>query len=728
MTINQHPLELYADALEKSDASDFLRQLKEASIQTQNKSNNVTHEESITWQLILQLFHGESTFPPETSAKMLKENPALKFDKSIENDTELCKAVIVCEWLERSTMIDVTYSPTPNLWQESRQLAPNATLHPDIPMQIPQSLSAKDIEREQDVLDRVWYCIRSGQIEEAVEVCKRCEQGWRSASLLGCSLLRLPFLSSSLGSPNGNPHYSSFVKACRALADAPEASDTERAIYGALGGSTLGMRRRCVGWRDYLWAELRAGIVTTSLEGTANRGEDTTMEREGADRHRDPNNETGTAVVTEAVRRVSDRMGDGMEAIQAAIACGDLLGTAQTLQHRLQSLRSNDPLRLSLLPFTAHFTEYVVRTLTEEISDQGMLHPAREARDDVVIQYIDHLLFVHRHRRHESNRRLLLSLMPRYVALLSPHRQTEVYARLLTTLEDEEDQPHHEPQHAFNLEQHDSTRSTDAIIADGVRQGLPMEAVCDTVLVEAAQHQDLHRRVRRLQYLVFLPPSLEDQQHGRTVAAGLITRHGHAVLRDLWTAAAAATIPSVWEKEEEKEGKGSIYEEWIGDVVRLLEEEVLHEHNNNSNNSNNSNGGNGNIHDSYSETRLHCQLYHALSAFRRWQRERDAEETRDGVFDDAVRGLQTVLEDGGWGPGGPYRAPGMAEVRHTCVPWMVQCLQQVLDREGHLWDSVVLADLVADEQYQHYETFSGPQLHRLLSTMKQSMLQLAEQD
>jgi len=143
-------------------------------------------------------------------------------------------------------------------------------LDPDAPIRQNRRLDREDESREQQLLRDVWQLIRAGQLEQAKELCRKCNQHWRAASLSGGALIDIRAANSQkdLWTVQGNSARALWRDCCRHLsraADDAAVSSYEKAIYGALSDNLEAVFEVCASWHDHLWACLN-GATQARLE------------------------------------------------------------------------------------------------------------------------------------------------------------------------------------------------------------------------------------------------------------------------------------------------------------------------------------------------------------------------------------------------------------------------------------------------------------------------------
>ena len=143
-----------------------------------------------------------------------------------------------------------------------------SSLDPDAPFTEKRRLDPQDEAAQASLLHALWQLVRAGSVERAQELCRRCGQEWRAATLGGGDAWRY---DPSKRDWVGNPERKMWREACDAISDRAsnhremKGSEAEAALYGALAGSMESLPRvlhACAGWEDTLWAHLNATLTT----------------------------------------------------------------------------------------------------------------------------------------------------------------------------------------------------------------------------------------------------------------------------------------------------------------------------------------------------------------------------------------------------------------------------------------------------------------------------------
>nr|CCA22713.1 conserved hypothetical protein [Albugo laibachii Nc14] len=128
-----------------------------------------------------------------------------------------------------------------------------------------------DLEDEALLMKCLWKCVRSGQLERAIDVCIERGQAWRAASLSGGTPVGASPEQDASISRWGNPFRPLWKSICWRFSnlDTPGkmvksnskiALRYEKAIYAALGGNAQVLIQSpvCDSWEDHCWALVQA--------------------------------------------------------------------------------------------------------------------------------------------------------------------------------------------------------------------------------------------------------------------------------------------------------------------------------------------------------------------------------------------------------------------------------------------------------------------------------------
>jgi len=234
-------------------------------------------EEKQTWRLVKCLFEAHlsrsenSNDSMECSLEYKSEKEIIK--EYLENDTQLNNAQIVIDWLEKnesdalneiSSQYDaciggVSWENTLHLLKVkgAGKISRFVTeMDPDAPLRQGKQIAELDIEDEAKMLKLVFAFIRAGQVYEAQNICDKCGQPWRAATLQGWKLFHDPNMindSEEKQNTDGNPLRKLWKKTCWSMSNDEKYSSIERALYGLFGGNLKAVLAECRSWSDCVW-------------------------------------------------------------------------------------------------------------------------------------------------------------------------------------------------------------------------------------------------------------------------------------------------------------------------------------------------------------------------------------------------------------------------------------------------------------------------------------------
>ncbi|KAJ8317433.1 hypothetical protein KUTeg_005337 [Tegillarca granosa] len=265
-----------------------------------------------TWQLIRSLFRDRlETEIQEESADEDKMNvddaPVLeRSEKEIADKLITTDARLIVDWLESCAQESVENFSEKVKFFSDRAVAWENTLHrlqnrdggvifggdrplvdemdPDAPFRQNKMLDDLDKEDESRLLQYLFVCLRAGQLEKAQEICQKCGQSWRAATLEGWRLHHDPNYTDrgedgQILPIEGNPNRDIWKNVCWVMASEPRYDMYEKAIYGILSGNSRAIIPVCRSWSDYLWAYYKVLVdIWIEQEIRARKIADRTME------------------------------------------------------------------------------------------------------------------------------------------------------------------------------------------------------------------------------------------------------------------------------------------------------------------------------------------------------------------------------------------------------------------------------------------------------------------
>ncbi|KAF8639343.1 hypothetical protein AX17_001562 [Amanita inopinata Kibby_2008] len=252
--------------------------------------------EQNTWALLQAVMATRKTTPSPSTFVPNPYTPASTLAQAILRASPLLtELVVVREWLH-----DTAPQPpipeattgylnfTKHAMMQDKRLGRKPTtveyLDPDAsnrPSDSPAQLASDDASYEKSLLQALYGHVRSGRLEDAIELCKRAHQPWRAASIRGALLFRWNAISTDTNDAtlpedeqdefameqdsripdawSGNRHRRLWKATCTRVALNPNISTAERTLHAALSPSPQTfpiLRAACKTWEDHLWATL----------------------------------------------------------------------------------------------------------------------------------------------------------------------------------------------------------------------------------------------------------------------------------------------------------------------------------------------------------------------------------------------------------------------------------------------------------------------------------------
>ncbi|KAI0363800.1 hypothetical protein BV20DRAFT_957521 [Pilatotrama ljubarskyi] len=249
--------------------------------------------ESDTWALLQALMSLRKTAPPEYPhpRELLASNPytppATLAQSIMHSSPLLSELVVVREWLHDSAPSPAPLDPgaTNGYWRFTRNAVLQGKrtgrmgaglvteLDPDAVNRDrkERGLAPDDAAYEKTLLNALYAHVRAGQLDEAVDLCRKANQPWRAASIRGALLFQWRAIANEPREVDamddedaedeqrwrGNVRRRLWKKICSEAASSNALSPTERALYAALAPTTStagALKAVARTWEDHLWA------------------------------------------------------------------------------------------------------------------------------------------------------------------------------------------------------------------------------------------------------------------------------------------------------------------------------------------------------------------------------------------------------------------------------------------------------------------------------------------
>ncbi|CCM01547.1 uncharacterized protein FIBRA_03605 [Fibroporia radiculosa] len=270
--------------------------------------------ESDTWALLQAIMPLRKTAPPEypSPRSLLASNPytppASLAQSILKSSPFFSSLVVVREWLHETAPAPVALDPgaTTGYWRFTKHVVMQglrmgrhtggivSELDPDAVNRESgegQSLAIDDASYDKALVQTLFALVRSGRLDEAVDLCRRAHQPWRAASINGALLFRWPSgpREEDEGEEEmevdegwrGNLRRKLWKTTCTRAALNQSLPPAERALYAALAPSpqTAGpLRAACHTWADQLWALVSVAYEERLSSGLAKVSEESFWE------------------------------------------------------------------------------------------------------------------------------------------------------------------------------------------------------------------------------------------------------------------------------------------------------------------------------------------------------------------------------------------------------------------------------------------------------------------
>ncbi|TFK22529.1 nuclear pore complex protein [Coprinopsis marcescibilis] len=246
--------------------------------------------EAHTWGLLQLLMPPRKIEPHPTpsATELLAQNPytpqSTLAQAIMDSSPLLTELVVVREWLQDTA--PPIHHPEANTgyWKFTKHnilqgLRTTGSyrdglvkeMDPDAPnREEGRTLASDDAGFERAFLQALYYCVRAGRLDEAVDMCRRAHQSWRASSILGSRPLRWSAISlepkdeDSMAEDeeeawSGNQNRTLWKFTCTKAALNDSLSDSERLLYAALAPAPETMKvlkQNCKTWEDHLWVQV----------------------------------------------------------------------------------------------------------------------------------------------------------------------------------------------------------------------------------------------------------------------------------------------------------------------------------------------------------------------------------------------------------------------------------------------------------------------------------------
>ncbi|TFK45781.1 hypothetical protein OE88DRAFT_1639447 [Heliocybe sulcata] len=197
----------------------------------------------------------------------------------------LAELVVVREWLHDTAPRAQAQAPeaAAGYWRATRHRLAQArrteaetgvgSLDPDAMGREGLALAGEDMAYEKSLAHALYLCVRAGRLEEAMEMCRKARQPWRSASIRGSLLFEWRAITTGTldaeddaddGEPEfdgwrGNRRRKLWKTTCTKAALNPNVPAPDRLLSASLAPSpqtSALLKSACRTWSDHLWAQI----------------------------------------------------------------------------------------------------------------------------------------------------------------------------------------------------------------------------------------------------------------------------------------------------------------------------------------------------------------------------------------------------------------------------------------------------------------------------------------
>lgn len=479
----------------------YLKECQRASDSIQNKLNssrfypNKVHKlqenlklmklEIDTWMLLEILLKerlsGASGGGGGDEEALLRSERELS-DALFAKNSEMRQAQLIIDWLEylvrssddnqhklKLNFVNQNHGAWENtllhLKQQQQQQASNThrnivtAMDPDAQTRQGKKLMELDEEDDRNLLKYLFYCIRSGQFNQACNTCEKSGQIWRAMALQGWKLfhndnIRCLGIGGVVKETEGNQSRWLWRYACSQIISDKRVSSAEKGVLGCLIGHLPSMLTQCPSWHDHVWAYLKV-FVDQQLQGHL-RQHANILNFFNLHNDNNNNNDEGGGDDEGVDMYIGDggyedgELDGGLEACYPANS--DKISNFESMFGKIESSTNDEVRRQSqfrffiiqkfiilhqpdlLLEYMSSWCDnninpHLLRTTTHLLLLLNNISPLSNSlhKERVLEAWVRHLMTASHH-----------SLVAYYTAQLPPHTQTPLYASMLKDVRDTE--------------------------------------------------------------------------------------------------------------------------------------------------------------------------------------------------------------------------------------------------------------------------------------------------
>ncbi|XP_074642754.1 nuclear pore complex protein Nup107-like isoform X2 [Tubulanus polymorphus] len=712
-----------------------------------NKLSSVLHNltaERSTWALLNALYRDrlDSEVMGEEE-DMLIEHQTIGLSENhlmqalFERDALTRQAQIVIDWLEQSaeSVLENYYSQVEfstdksaawentlyTLQQKSHQMPMESSINrllvtemdPDAPLRQKKQLADLDKEDEDKLFKYMFALIRAGQLDE---LCIRCGQAWRAASLEGWRLYHDPnyegFGNNSMIQPiNGNMYRDVWKSVAWTMAEDEHVHPLERAIYASYCGNLKPLLSACKSWHDYTWAYCKV-LVDNRVEQEIQVHSNKQSQLMAANQHLTDFKTVFKDIEASPNENIRKEGLQSYQIIQKYIILGDIDGL---LDHMNSWLKMKERPSHHLIRFMAHLVLFA--NLTNLCTKDEVCTMVLEA-------YVSDLI----EEKHNH-------LVAAYVSKLPKDRQVQWYARFLEGIHEKD-----ERQNCLILAEEEGldVPSITKLVVENIRAYGAAEFSLNTgTALEAVTTEEDRIKIEAIDWLVFDETQrAEAMRQANAVMRSFMALKKHDAARAVFNKIPTGSIDAIHRNavsmgltELEPDDDNAIRE-------HLCIQAYLDAHDS-------FNDWFKHFHHSRPEkpVRPDSETFTVIVAYEHKHRqyEADLERWQHSLMSQTkttVDRMYNVLlfVDAGWmvdvhqqnDEDNESRRQQMVLLRQLCLPTICFLLHKVLHATEQYQECIQLADVVASERYALYKVFPSEELQKLLRMLQESSVALLD--
>nr|XP_006815564.1 PREDICTED: nuclear pore complex protein Nup107-like [Saccoglossus kowalevskii] len=718
---------------------------------TQEVQNMLTQERN-TWRLLGGLYQDrlqtdddmdDDTLITDDLSKRLSEKQIM--DSLFTKDSYTRQNQVVIDWLERNASDQlqdyydnvefysqtVSWENTLHSLQQQQRGIPGipdraivSSMDPDAPIRQKKPLADLDKEDEIRLLRYMFAYIRAGQLDEAQRLCRKCGQAWRAATLEGWKMYHDPNIeevaaSGELKPIEGNPHRDIWKAVCWRMSQEDEFHSYEKAIYAVLSGNLKELLPVCSTWDDVLWAYYKVMV-------------DMRVEQE--------------------IRLYFNNK--SMESLPSSYWVKNL--TPETVFQELQAYPNEVIQGQSKLPYHV-IQKYIILNdldgLIEEMND--WLHNPTLRSSTHLIRFMAHIVLFFRAVGLQTKEELCTAILEAYVRDLIEDKNTLLVATYTSTLPP----PMQVTCYAHFLEGIHEKEERQQCLVLAEEAGLDIPTITKTVVEnirtrdagditmetdstsanEAAISEEDKQKIAAIDWLVFDPSQrAEALKQSNAVMRTFLATRKYKACREVFNKIPSDSIDVITKNWQSQAGSAPQLPEDDNAIREYICVKAYLD-----------------AHDAFNDWFEH---YHNAAPSKptiapsatfqeRVKHEHEVKQYEQEVDRwqySLILQSKTVVEciynvllfpDGGWmvdqreeedDMGDSGRTHQMMLLRQLCIPSMCSLLHSVLHNTKQYTRCIQLADVIASEEHQLYKVFRKEELQRLLQMMRESSLQLLD--